>query len=176
MKFYIKSKYFTSSKIGLCLCQQGLGKILITFNVFFIPVGRVLAYGPGDLRSIPVHVIIKTLKMVLDTSLLNTQVGIKVGIKRKMEQSSEKRGAPHTLIGVVAIEKGALWSPSTTVANFTYFYVSVFVIINSTEVFSIWHMAVSFFLIKCYQSLLFLFKCMATRRGRIPIGLTSFVL
>ena len=35
--------------------------------------GRVLTNGPGDLGSIQDHVIPKTLKMVLDTSLLNTQ-------------------------------------------------------------------------------------------------------
>ena len=34
-------------------------------------VGRVFANGPGDLVSISGHVIPKTLKMVLDTSLLN---------------------------------------------------------------------------------------------------------
>ena len=33
---------------------------------------RVFANGPGDLGSIPGRVIPKTLKMVLDTSLLNT--------------------------------------------------------------------------------------------------------
>ena len=37
------------------------------------PVGRVFANGPGDLGSIPGRVIPKTLKMVLDTYLLNTQ-------------------------------------------------------------------------------------------------------
>ena len=36
-------------------------------------VGRVFANGLGDLGSIPGCVIQKTLKMVLDTSLLNTQ-------------------------------------------------------------------------------------------------------
>ena len=36
-------------------------------------VGRVFANGPGDLSSVPGLVIPKTLKMVLDTSLLNTQ-------------------------------------------------------------------------------------------------------
>ena len=36
-------------------------------------VGRVFANGPGELGSIPGHVIPKTLKIVLDTSLLNTQ-------------------------------------------------------------------------------------------------------
>ena len=45
-------------------------------------VGRVFTYGPGDLGSIPGSVIPKTLKMVLDTSLLNTQ-HYKVCIKGK---------------------------------------------------------------------------------------------
>ena len=52
-------------------------------------VGRVFANGPGDLCSIPGHVIQKTLKMVLDTSLLNTQQ-YKVCIKGKVEQSRER--------------------------------------------------------------------------------------
>ena len=52
-------------------------------------VGRVFANGPGDLGSISVHVIPKTLKMVLDASLLNTQQ-YKVRIKGKVEQSREK--------------------------------------------------------------------------------------
>ena len=33
---------------------------------------RVFANGPGDLGSIPGRVIPKTLKMVLDASLINT--------------------------------------------------------------------------------------------------------
>ena len=36
-------------------------------------VGRVFTNGPGNLGSIPGRFILKTLKMVLDTSLLNTQ-------------------------------------------------------------------------------------------------------
>ena len=36
-------------------------------------VGRVFANGPGDLGSFPGRVLPKTSKMVLDTSLLNTQ-------------------------------------------------------------------------------------------------------
>ena len=45
------------------------------YSILFSPnlVGRVLANGPGDLGSIPGRIIPKTLKMVLDTSLLNTQ-------------------------------------------------------------------------------------------------------
>ena len=44
---------------------------------------------PGDLGLIPGRVIPKTLKMVLDTSLLNTQQ-YKVRIKGKVEQSRER--------------------------------------------------------------------------------------
>ena len=42
------------------------------------------AGGPGDLGLIPCRVIPKTLKMVLDNSLLNTQQ-YKVRIKGKVE-------------------------------------------------------------------------------------------
>ena len=42
-------------------------------NVLFGPAVRVFANGPGDLGSIPGRVIPKTLKMELDTTLLNTQ-------------------------------------------------------------------------------------------------------
>ena len=55
-------------------------------------MGRVFANGPGDLGSIPGRVIPKTLKMVLDTSLLDTQQ-YKVGIKGYLEQSREKSTA-----------------------------------------------------------------------------------
>ena len=47
-------------------------------------VGNVFANGPGDLGSTPGRVIPKTLKMVLDTSLLNTQQ-YKERIKGKVE-------------------------------------------------------------------------------------------
>ena len=50
--------------------------------------------------------------MVLDTSLLNTRQ-YKVRIKGKVEQFWE-------ILGVVAMEKGAFWSPSTKVADFTF--------------------------------------------------------
>ena len=55
-------------------------------------VGRVFANDPGDLGSIPGRAIPKTFKMVLDTSLLNTQQ-YKVYIKGKVEQSRERSGA-----------------------------------------------------------------------------------
>ena len=46
-------------------------------------VDRVFANGPEDLGSIPGRVIPKTLKMVLDTSLLNT-LQYKVRMKGKV--------------------------------------------------------------------------------------------
>ena len=52
-------------------------------------VGRVFAHDLGDLGSIPGRVIPKIFKMVLDTSLLNTQQ-YKVRIKGKVEQSRER--------------------------------------------------------------------------------------
>ena len=52
-------------------------------------VGRVFANGPVDLGLIPGRVIPKTLKIVLDYSLLNTQQ-YKVCIEGKVEQSRER--------------------------------------------------------------------------------------
>ena len=59
-------------------------------------VGREFANGPGDLGSIPGRVIPKILKMILYTSLLNTQQ-YKVCIKGEVEQSKERSSAlPYT--------------------------------------------------------------------------------
>ena len=55
-------------------------------------MGRMLAKWLGDLGSIPGRVIPKTLKMVFDTSLLNTQQ-YKVHTKGKVEQSRERSSA-----------------------------------------------------------------------------------
>ena len=55
-------------------------------------VARVFVNGPGDLGSIPGRVIPKTLKMVLDTSLLNTRQ-YKVRIEGKVEQSRKRSSA-----------------------------------------------------------------------------------
>ena len=55
-------------------------------------MGRLFANGPGDLGSIPGCVIPKTLKMVLDTALLNTRQ-YKVRIKGKVEQLRERSSA-----------------------------------------------------------------------------------
>ena len=79
----------------------------------------MFANGLGDLGSIPGRVLPKTLKMVLDISLLNIQQ-YKVHIKGKVEQFRERSG-----VSVVDIEKGAFWLPSTTIANFTLLFITL---------------------------------------------------
>ena len=67
-------------------------------NQFISFEGRVFTNGPGDRGSILGRVIPKTLKMVLDISLLNTQQ-YKVHIKGKVEQSWGRSSAlPYTLV------------------------------------------------------------------------------
>ena len=59
---------------------------------------REFANDPGDRGSIPGWVIPKIQKMVLNSSLLNTQ-NYKVGIKGKVEQFREKINAlPYTSV------------------------------------------------------------------------------
>ena len=66
--------------------------------IYFGPAVRVFANGPGDLGSISGRVIPKTLKMELDTTLLNTQ-HYKVRFKGKVEQSREWSSAlPYALV------------------------------------------------------------------------------
>ena len=75
-------------------------ELLLLLNKYnpFGPAVRVFANGPGDLGSIPGRVIPKTLKMELDTTLLNTQ-HYKVRFKGKVEQSWEWSSAlPYTLV------------------------------------------------------------------------------
>ena len=52
--------------------------------------GKVFTNCPGDLGSIPGRVIPKTLKMVLDTSLLNTQQYEVRSVKGKVEKTRER--------------------------------------------------------------------------------------
>ena len=53
---------------------------------------RVFTNGPRDLGSIPCRVILKSQKMLLDTSLVNTRQ-YKVRIEGKVEQSKERSSA-----------------------------------------------------------------------------------
>ena len=62
-------------------------------------ISSVFASGPGDQDSIPGRVIQKTQKMVLATSLLNTQ-HFKIRTKGKVPQTRESRS-------VISFEKGA---------------------------------------------------------------------
>ena len=89
-------------------------------------VGRVFANDPGNLGLIPSRVIPKILKMVLDTSLLNTQQ-YKVRIKNEMEQSREWSSAlPKTFVAIVM---RAFWSNSITVSNFIFIYIYIYIYI-----------------------------------------------
>ena len=72
--------------------------VYISIYIMWVPAVRVFANGTGDLGSIPGRVIPKTLKMELDTTLLNTQY-YKVRFKGKVEQSREWSSAlPYTLV------------------------------------------------------------------------------
>ena len=65
-------------------------KIMSYINSHFIGIlGWVFTYGPRDRGSISGWDIPKTLKMVLDISLLNTQ-NCKARIKSQVEQSRER--------------------------------------------------------------------------------------
>ena len=104
---------YLGSKFSSLLCsaaeRQSRPTILIHFKDMSIYLGLFFAKrlghfvhctvnGPGDLGSIPGRVIPKTLKMVLDTSLLNTQ-HYKVRIKDKVDESREKSSAlPYTSV------------------------------------------------------------------------------
>ena len=70
----------------------------VLYNRLIDQVGRVFTNGLGDLGSLPGRLIPKTLKMVLDTCLLNTQ-RYKVRIKGKVGQSRERSSAiPYTSV------------------------------------------------------------------------------
>ena len=69
-------KFFTIYQLGNIETLSKMHKyiwIAFNFNRLIGLEGQVFANGPGDRGSIPGRVIPKTLKMVFDTSLLNTQ-------------------------------------------------------------------------------------------------------
>ena len=87
----------------------------------------VFANGLGDLGSIPDCAIPKTLKIVLDTCLLNTQ-WYKVYIKGKVEQSRERSSTSPTPWC------SSYWKETLLVANFTYLYLHIVCILGSESV------------------------------------------
>ena len=117
----ILTSYFSVLLMGLRIYNRLIGL-----------VGRVFANGLGDLGSIPDHVITKTLKMVLDTSLLDTQQ-YKVRIKGKVEQSRERSSAlPYTY-----------WKGSLLVALNYGRQLEYADCIPCTEVSWVWHLTAS---------------------------------
>ena len=85
---------------------------------------RVFVNGPGDLGSIPGRVIPKSQKWYLMPPCLTLSI-IRY-VSRVKGVNPGKRLAPSLPLGVVAIEKGALGSPSTTVTNFAFTYLFFF--------------------------------------------------
>ena len=120
--------------------------------ILYLLVGKVFANGLGDLGSISGHIIPKTLKMVLDTSLLNTQQ-YKVRIKSKVEES-RKRVVPSPTPRCSSYWKGSIlvaldYSPQLYLLNLLPN--KLFVLKN--------------FLLKCFNLFLF-FSCFtSSQRG-----------
>ena len=68
------------------------------FSITFGLMSWVFTTIPGDRGSIPGRVIPKNQKMVLDATLLNTQI-YEVRIKSKVEQSRERSNIlPYTAV------------------------------------------------------------------------------
>ena len=84
-------------------------------------VGKVFANGLEDQGSILGRIIPKTLKIVLDTSLFNTQ-HYKVCIKGKVEQSKERSSAlPYTsMLKREPSGHSRLWSPTFYIYIYIY--------------------------------------------------------
>ena len=85
-------------------------------------VGRVFTNGPND------HMIPKFFKWYLIHPYLT--LGNIRYISREMWRIAGKEYNPPLHLSVVAVEKGAFWSPSTTVTSFTfYLYIYIYIYI-----------------------------------------------
>ena len=116
-------------------------KINIGFKPAHWLVGRVFANGLGDLGSIPGLVIPKTLKMVLDASLLNTQQ-YKVCIKGKVEQSRERSSAlPYTSVYYL-LKREPSSRPRLRSQALLYIYIYIYIAFV-LYVFSVLHSIIS---------------------------------
>ena len=89
-------------------------------------VGRVFTNGPGDLGSIPGRVKPKTLKMVLDTSLLNTHQ-YKVRIKGKVEQSRERSRALQYTSVQQLLKREPSGRPRLRLPTYIYIYIYIYI-------------------------------------------------
>ena len=91
--------------IYMCVCVYICSRGWLSGTLFNIYLASSLAYKPAHLSSeksvrqwsVPGRIIPKTLKMVLDTSLLNPQQN-KVRIKGKVKQSGEVVAPPYTSV------------------------------------------------------------------------------
>ena len=83
LKIVYNNNYLSSITMPWTREEKYFASLLI-LNRLISLVGRVFANGPEDKCSIPGRVIPKTLKMVFNTSLLNTQQ-YKVHIESKVE-------------------------------------------------------------------------------------------
>ena len=115
-------------------------------------VGRVFANGPGDFCLIPGRIIPETLKMVLDTSLLNTRQ-YKVRVKGKVEQFRERSSAhPYPSVSKL-LKREPSGCPRlrllTLQTNFVW---------KSSEIF--WDTDISSFSLSFHYSYIFLFAWM----------------
>ena len=81
--------FITEYQFHLIVYTSWFGSLKTVFNRFIGLLGRDFVNGPGDLGSIQGRVIPKSLIMVFDTTLLNTQKYM-VRIKDKVEQSRER--------------------------------------------------------------------------------------
>ena len=96
----------------------------ILLNIYQIVL---FAYGPGELGPISGRVIPKTLKMVPDTSSLNTRQ-YKARIRVKWSNPGKSVvSSPTPWCG--RYWKGAFGSPTTTATNFTYFNLYIYIYI-----------------------------------------------
>ena len=82
-------------------------------------MSRVFTNSALDRGSISGRVTPKIQKMVLDAASLDTQ-HYKVRIKGKVDQSRKWSSAQPLHLGIVAIEKRAVGSPTTKVAYFIF--------------------------------------------------------
>ena len=84
-----RSAYLDMIYVKEYMCMYIYIYIYIYTNVYIV---HAFTTSPRDLDSIPGRVIPKTLKWILDTSLLTTQQYL-VRIKGKVEQSRERKSS-----------------------------------------------------------------------------------
>ena len=103
-QYFIVIFFFSTNEYSLINTKENGRKSFNSFSFFFFfflhlgLVARVFTNGLGDPGSILGWVIPKTLKMVLDTYLLNTR-HYKIRIKGKIVQSRERSSVlPYTSV------------------------------------------------------------------------------